>query len=295
MPEDFIVEDQGFDSGDPVYEIEQEDDAGEESPEESEGAEGESEDSSEGSESEDGEGDQFTKIDPTTLPEELQGVYKSMQADYTRKTAALAEMRRQIQGHPAVAAAIQISQLASIDPAAAAEFLRRQADSLHPLQGQEQQHQQQEDGLTEEEILSTATPTERFLYLQMKAIMQKQEELSGEVSGVRRSAEPLAQEAALQKGQAILDGIYAKVESGLGIKLSQKDRDVIAEKALSVGAKTPEAIELVARGIYAKKAATAVPASAQTPRQTGAIPPREKPKKATSLEQIFNDVLHGRT
>ena len=36
------------------------------------------------------------KIDPTELPEELQGVYKSMQADYTRKTQSLAEERKSL-------------------------------------------------------------------------------------------------------------------------------------------------------------------------------------------------------
>ena len=35
----------------------------------------------------------FTKIDPSTLAPELQELYKSMQADYTRKTQELAKMR----------------------------------------------------------------------------------------------------------------------------------------------------------------------------------------------------------
>lgn len=35
----------------------------------------------------------FTGFDPNALPPELQGVYKSMQADYTRKTQELAETR----------------------------------------------------------------------------------------------------------------------------------------------------------------------------------------------------------
>lgn len=36
----------------------------------------------------------FTGFDPNNLPEDLQAVYKSMQADYTRKTQDLAEVRR---------------------------------------------------------------------------------------------------------------------------------------------------------------------------------------------------------
>ena len=36
----------------------------------------------------------FTGFDPTTLPEDMQAVYRSMQADYTRKTQDIADIRR---------------------------------------------------------------------------------------------------------------------------------------------------------------------------------------------------------
>ena len=36
----------------------------------------------------------FTSFDPNVLPEDMQAVYKSMQADYTRKTQEIAELRR---------------------------------------------------------------------------------------------------------------------------------------------------------------------------------------------------------
>lgn len=36
----------------------------------------------------------FTGFDPSTLPDDLQNVYRSMQADYTRKTQEVAELRR---------------------------------------------------------------------------------------------------------------------------------------------------------------------------------------------------------
>jgi len=41
------------------------------------------------------EPESFTGFDPTILPEDMQAVYKSMQADYTRKTQEVAELRRQ--------------------------------------------------------------------------------------------------------------------------------------------------------------------------------------------------------
>jgi len=40
------------------------------------------------------EAESFTGFDPTVLPEDMQQVYKSMQADYTRKTQEIAELRR---------------------------------------------------------------------------------------------------------------------------------------------------------------------------------------------------------
>jgi hypothetical protein len=40
------------------------------------------------------EPESFTGFDPTILPEDMQQVYKSMQADYTRKTQEIAELRR---------------------------------------------------------------------------------------------------------------------------------------------------------------------------------------------------------
>ena len=41
------------------------------------------------------ESESFTGFDPSILPEDMQQVYKSMQADYTRKTQEVAELRRQ--------------------------------------------------------------------------------------------------------------------------------------------------------------------------------------------------------
>lgn len=40
------------------------------------------------------EAESFTGFDPNTLPEDMQAVYRSMQADYTRKTQELAEQRK---------------------------------------------------------------------------------------------------------------------------------------------------------------------------------------------------------
>lgn len=41
---------------------------------------------------------EFTSVDINTLPEELKGTYKSLQADYTRKTQELSKVQKEIQG-----------------------------------------------------------------------------------------------------------------------------------------------------------------------------------------------------
>ena len=71
----------------------------------------------------------FTKFDPSTLPEDLQSVYKSMQADYTRKTQEVADIRRQMSAFsesgvdPSDALeATQFLQRLNQEPAIAAEF-----------------------------------------------------------------------------------------------------------------------------------------------------------------------------
>ena len=68
------------------------------------------------------EPDTFTSIDPNTLPEELLPVYKSMQADYTRKTQTLSQERSQYEqlaqygGVDTALEAIQFANALATDP-----------------------------------------------------------------------------------------------------------------------------------------------------------------------------------
>lgn len=64
----------------------------EEVSEEVEEVEDTSQDQVEETESNDEES--FTKVNPEELPEELKGIYKSLQADYTRKTQEIAKQRK---------------------------------------------------------------------------------------------------------------------------------------------------------------------------------------------------------
>lgn len=44
----------------------------------------------------------FSSIDPNTLPPELQSVYKSMQADFTKKTMSIADVRKKAENYDAI-------------------------------------------------------------------------------------------------------------------------------------------------------------------------------------------------
>ncbi len=86
------------------------------------------------------EAESFTKFDPNSLPEDLQMVYKSMQADYTRKTQEVAEIRRQMSAfsesgvdpNEALEATQFLKRLES-DPAIAAEFANDISSRLEQL------------------------------------------------------------------------------------------------------------------------------------------------------------------
>lgn len=76
------------------------------------------------------ESESFTKFDPSILPDDLQQVYKSMQADYTRKTQEIAEMRRQAETFselgvdPSQAVGVvELFQRLQSDPQFATEFV----------------------------------------------------------------------------------------------------------------------------------------------------------------------------
>lgn len=83
------------------------------------------------------EPESFTGFDPNNLPEDMQRVYKSMQADYTRKTQELAELRNkfnalgevEVDPEEAVRMVRFVQQLDS-DPAFAEKFVHHVSEQL---------------------------------------------------------------------------------------------------------------------------------------------------------------------
>lgn len=118
--------------------------------------------------------DTFTKIDPSTLPPELQPVYKSMQGDYTRKTQAVAEEKKATQRD------IEIAQQVLADPDVQ-ELLK----SKYQQQGQPTQTAPQGQQSEEEVDVSKLTPEEAFERAVDMKVNERIKELDGKYTPVQ--------------------------------------------------------------------------------------------------------------
>lgn len=81
----------------------------------------------------------FTQIDPTTLPPELQATYKSMLADYTRKTQEVAPLRKAFEGiemddYAAAREAYEFYQNLNSDADFAKDIYAQLGKALEPFQ-----------------------------------------------------------------------------------------------------------------------------------------------------------------
>lgn len=118
-------------------------------------------------------GASFTNIDPSKLPPELQPIYKSMQADYTRKTQETAEIRKrnevaeQLFANPDIQRAIyqtlypQASQPVAQPPA-------KEEEDLSQLSEEELFERAVETKVSEklEEFKAALEPQQKFVYQQ---------------------------------------------------------------------------------------------------------------------------------
>lgn len=110
----------------------------------------------------------FTGLDPSVLPEDLQALYKNMQADYTRKTQEIAEARKTFQQFdeygidPNYALeAVGFLQRLDNDPAFAAEV----ASHLAP---------QQEQPMIAQQPMADATPSNGDGYENLPPALQEE-------------------------------------------------------------------------------------------------------------------------
>lgn len=132
------------------------------------------------------EPESFTKFDPNSLPEDLQTVYKSMQADYTRKTQEVADIRRQMAAFsdsgvdPSDALeATQFLQRLNEDPYIAAEFANDISRRLEQMGFGQQAEQDDTPYDANYEGLPPALVAELEEMREFRAQMMEQQEYEG--------------------------------------------------------------------------------------------------------------------
>lgn len=154
--------------------------------------------------------DTFTSVKPDELPEELQATYKSLQADYTRKTQTLAEQRREAEQATEFWNAIR-----SQDPNA----IRQIAD----VYGQETVLDALGYALDEDE---PDTPTDPV------------EELRARLEGLEGQ---LTQKEQKAQEEALLAQIEADITKQFsGLDLADEEQEIVTAHALTAGYVTPE-------------------------------------------------------
>lgn len=154
-------------------------------------------------------------FDPKTLPAELQPAYKSMQADYTRKTQAIAAERAALIADPVVQAAQQVGQLAQSDPVGLVTYLLQQVDAAKQhaaargfnVDGLLQQQQAQDPlaGL-DPEMMSDSERAMFTMMQQMRGVMQQMQQAA---------VQPQQQAQQQQVGEARLAALTQHVEANI--------------------------------------------------------------------------------
>lgn len=153
----------------------------------------------------------FTKIDPSTLPAELQPVYKSMLADYTRskqvieqkKGSVTEQDRKQLLNDALNSLTDEEFQAASQHPVFVSRLMNYLGAQGLLNQGAQQQQQQPSDDLSEDD-LALESPLTRKLYEQNK----KMESIINDLQGRVENTDVQTRNAAIQAEDARLQSKY---------------------------------------------------------------------------------------
>jgi hypothetical protein len=156
------------------------------------------------------EQESFTGFDPSVLPDDLQQVYKSMQADYTRKTQEVAEIRRQAETFSELGVdpeqavgVVELFQRLQSDPQFATEFVS------------DMQRQLEQAGYASRPVVEEAPVNNSYENLPP--------ELASELEEMRR----FRQEMAVREQQAEIEAQLESVEQQIRLSNPQYSDDDI--------------------------------------------------------------------
>jgi len=203
------------------------------------------------------EADTFTKLDPKAIPDEMRPWYESMQADYTRKTQQLSEIRKSYESlgevDPSEAqAALQLFTTLQ-DPQGALDFHARLSDTLTqmgltPAQAQAEATRQIVSEAQAQEVPSWEDDPESAMKAELDAVKNqlatfqssfeareaalRQQEYEAAVQAEMNRQESLIREANPHYQATDLDAVYelAAFHRGNLLEAQARYEDIVAER-----------------------------------------------------------------
>lgn len=160
----------------------------------------------------------FSSVDPKTLPPELQAVYKSMQADYTKKLAPLAETRKKAEAFDKVASRSDFKDWwGGASKQQKADFKEQQKAEIEKTMGQK---------ITDERFTKAFESKDGFLDL----IAEVAKEIGGKS---QKKIEKLEQQLSVKDAQDLATSFATEV--GKDGKVIRPDFDELEEQNLISG------------------------------------------------------------
>lgn len=144
--------------------------------------------------------DSFSSIDPNTLPPELQAVYKNLQADYTKKTMSIADVRKKADAYDAVSKDQRfVDYWKGLNQAQKADFKEQKQEAEQKLG----------EKISDEEFLKAFDGKENFLSLIEKLIQDKSEKS-------QKKIEKLEQQLSVKEAADVVESFATEIDKATG-------------------------------------------------------------------------------
>lgn len=160
----------------------------------------------------------FSSIDPKTLPPELQGLHKQLQADYTKKTMSVADVRKKAEAYEALSKDPQLAEF---------NKWKTQKQSVEYKEQKAEAEKRLGEKISDDEFTKAFNSKDDFLSFFEKAVRE-----IGEKS--QKKIEKLEQQLSVKDSQDLANSFATEVDKATG-KLVRPDFDDLEENNLISG------------------------------------------------------------
>lgn len=144
--------------------------------------------------------DNFSNIDPKTLPPELQAIYKNLQADYTKKTQSIAEARKKAEAYDHISKDQRfVDYWSGLNKQQKAEFKEQKAEAEKRLG----------EKITDERFAKAFNSKDDFLAL-LEEVVQDRSEKS------QKKIEALEKQLSLKDAADVVESFASQVDPKTG-------------------------------------------------------------------------------